>query len=287
TSLNVDIPGPSAPFSGLIPQNRTQGNLNLRPEKADTFTLGAVFQPRAIPGLRASVDYYNIDLRDAIDSLSAATIGTLCTNGDLTFCSFITTNAAGVPTGLFTGFRNYGSFKTQGLDMAVSYRMSLGGGTSLTTRISGTYALHSYVNAGTPGAPTIDRAGENGQGNLGALPRFRGNLTETLETGPFTLSAQVLFISAGKNDNLYTTQRDANGLWGPLSITDNSVPAAAYINLFSSVKVTDRFEFGLNIDNLLDKDPPFVPYQTQGQYTSGAYYDKIGRTFEVTARAKF
>lgn len=289
TSLTVDMdgPGPLPLFSGLIPQNRTIGNPALRPEKANTLTLGVVAQPRGIPGLRASVDYYNIDLRDAIDSLSAATIGSLCTGGDQTFCNIITTNSVGVPISLSTGFRNLGSFKSSGIDMAVSYRMGLGSETSLTTRFSGTYALHVYVNPGTPGAASVDRSGENGQANLGAIPRFRGNVTETLESGPFSLSAQLLFISAGTNDNLYTTERGSNGLWGPLSINDNSVPAFAYINLFSSFKVNDQFEFGINIDNLLNKDPAFVPYQTQGQATSGAYYDKIGRTFEVTARVKF
>ena len=38
----------------------TGGNLNLKPEKANTWTVGAVIRPRFIPGLSASIDYYHI-----------------------------------------------------------------------------------------------------------------------------------------------------------------------------------------------------------------------------------
>src|SRR5690606_23236725 len=109
--------------TAVVPQNRTVGNPNLRPEKADTLTIGAVVQPTGVPGLRMSLDYYKIDLQDAIDSLSAANIGNACTAGDAEACSFITFAGDGVtPTRLVAPIQNISQFETSGLDMALSYR---------------------------------------------------------------------------------------------------------------------------------------------------------------------
>ncbi|MBB5987538.1 TonB-dependent receptor [Sphingobium lignivorans] len=258
----------------VIPQNRTIGNLDLKPEKADTLTLGVVLQPSAIPGLRVSLDYYKINLKDAIDTLSAANIGNACTAGDALSCSFITFAANGVtPVRLEAPIQNISQFETSGLDLALSYRLSLGGSGALTTRLSGTYALHAYING-------IDRAGENGMGSLGSQPRFRGNLSQTYSNDVLSLTAQMLFISAGKNDNQFNTIP-------ALSINDNTINAAAYVNLLGSVKITDRFELNAGIDNLLDTDPPVSPYATQGQAVNGQLYDKIGRVFEVGAKVRF
>src|SRR6185437_9840993 len=46
-------------------QGSTNGNINLKPEKADTTGLGVVVTPGFFPGFSASFDYYNIDINDA------------------------------------------------------------------------------------------------------------------------------------------------------------------------------------------------------------------------------
>lgn len=259
--------------TAVIPQNRTIGNPDLDPEVANTLTIGTVVEPRAIPGLHISVDYFKIDLRGAIDSLSAANIGNFCTAGDAQSCSYITFAPDGTPLSLSAPIQNIAEFDTSGLDVALSYRLGLGGGSALTTRFSGTYALHAYING-------VDRAGENGMGSLGSQPRFRSNLSETFSTSSFSLTAQLLYISEGTNDNQFNTIP-------ALSINDNTISAAAYVNLYSSLKVSDRMELSFNVDNLFDKDPPVSPYATQGQPVNGQLYDKIGRTFEIGAKLKF
>jgi len=263
--------------SPLIPQNRTIGNPNLNPEVANTLTVGVVAQPRGIPGLSASVDYYRINLGDAIDSLSANTIGNLCTQGVQFYCSFIKFDTAGNPLSLTAGYQNISSFVSSGLDMALTYKLPLGGTSSLTARFAGTYALHAYIS--TAGV-TTDRAGENGQGNLGQTPRFRGNLSTTYSNDLFSLTAQLLYISKGKNDKSFNT---APGL----TINDNEIEAVAYVNLYGSLKITDRMQFTATIDNLFDRDPPVAGYATQGQAVNGQLYDKLGRSFMFGVNLKF
>src|SRR5262244_3578482 len=37
------------------------GNVDLQPERANTYTVGFLLTPRFIPGFSGSIDYYNID----------------------------------------------------------------------------------------------------------------------------------------------------------------------------------------------------------------------------------
>jgi iron complex outermembrane receptor protein len=87
-----------------IPSNTTVGNPHLKAEVGETFTFGAVFQPVGT-GIQASIDYYNINLKDAITSVTNP--GPLCSAGQAFFCSVYTYNSAGVPTSLTIGEQNF------------------------------------------------------------------------------------------------------------------------------------------------------------------------------------
>jgi iron complex outermembrane receptor protein len=58
-----------------------QGQCGLTPETADTTDVGVVLQPRFFPGFSASVDYWNIDLSNAIASPSLNQILVFCQQG--------------------------------------------------------------------------------------------------------------------------------------------------------------------------------------------------------------
>ena len=146
---------------------------------------------------------------------------------------------------------------------------------------SGTYVLHALVDSGT-GAAAIDRAGENGWANLGAIPTFRGNLSQTIGNKAWELSLQTIFISAGKQDANYNTLPTN-------TINDNHVPAVVYFNLYGKIFAGEnkRYEMFWAINNLLDKDPPPIPYSILNFPTNGQYYDKVGRNFMIGARVRF
>lgn len=46
------------------------GNPDLKEETANTFTVGAILTPRALPGLALTVDYFRIKVKDAINALA-------------------------------------------------------------------------------------------------------------------------------------------------------------------------------------------------------------------------
>jgi outer membrane receptor protein involved in Fe transport len=276
-----------------IPQNTSQGNPNVGPEFGNTLTAGIAYRGRgALRGVGLSVDYYNIKISDAITNLTTANIASLCSSGDAYFCSLFSYGpdpaAPGerIHTGLIAGSLNVGAFAQEGIDATLSYNSSLGfmgDGGRYSLAASGTYILSAIVDSGTGASnAVVDRVGENGMANLGAIPRFRGNLSQTIGNNAFELTLQTIFISAGKQDVTYNTLPTN-------TINDNRVPAAAYLNLFGKIFVGDtrRFELFWAINNLLDKDPPPTPYAILNFPTNGQYYDKVGRNFVLGARARF
>lgn len=277
--------------NAVIPQNTSAGNPNVDAETADTWTAGFAYRGSgALAGLGLSLDYYKIRINDAITNLSTVNIATLCNGGDSYFCGLFSYGpdpdrpGERIHTGLVAGSLNVGAFEQEGLDMTLNYRTDvgfLGNGGRYQVAASGTYVFHAYVDAGTGAAP-IDRAGENGWANLGAIPRFRGNLSQTIGNNDFELTLQTIFISKGKQDVTYNTLPTN-------TINDNTVPAVTYFNLFGKIFAGEDkdYQFFWAINNLLDKDPPPTPYIILNGPVNGQYYDKVGRNFMFGVRKKF
>jgi len=277
TNLSATVKGVTV---ALIPQNATLGNPDLAPERADTTTFGAVLTPRFIPGLTLAADYFNIDLQDAITTVSGTTAGTLCTAGQTFFCSLFTFNGA-TPTAYNARYLNAASLKTSGIDIAGTFRLPLnrinaGWRGALTLSFSGTYVRHFYSNLGN-GSSTIDYVEDN---SPAGVPRFRSNSSLTYDRDGWSITAQLTTISAGNIDNT------AN-LSPATSINDNHVPAFQYLNLQTSYDVNERLRLFAGMNNVFDTAPPALPSTTVFTLTNGIYYDTIGRTFTVGANVRF
>src|SRR5262249_20542747 len=123
------------------------GNPDLTPEKADTYTVGVVFTPRFIPGFNASVDWYNIKIKNPIvPGIGGALVVSQCIQQSR-FCDMIHRDP---DTGALFGLTlddgyvlnvntNSGSVETAGLDVAANYRFELGDLGSVAIQGIGTY----------------------------------------------------------------------------------------------------------------------------------------------------
>lgn len=109
------------------------GNPNLFSETSDSFTVGLVFQPNFVQGLNISVDYYDIEIEDAILFVQPQDIIDNCVDSssglDTGFCSQVTRNAATNDVDLVeSGFLNASALTTNGYDVNFDYRgIELGG----------------------------------------------------------------------------------------------------------------------------------------------------------------
>ena len=118
----------------------TGGNLALKPEKANTWTVGAVIRPNFFQGFSATIDYYHIKITDAITLPTPADIINSCF-GTITAASAsdpnctstrrnpISSQLDGSPAdtpGLFGALSNAGTLETDGVDFTFDYRHTLG-----------------------------------------------------------------------------------------------------------------------------------------------------------------
>src|SRR5690606_18583826 len=77
SGLGVDPTSFTDPNSATIP-GESRGNPNLAEEVADTTTFGIVLRPRFLPSFSLAVDWYDIELKDAISVASAEESAQIC-----------------------------------------------------------------------------------------------------------------------------------------------------------------------------------------------------------------
>ena len=87
---------------------------------ADTYSFGLALKPRFAPGLTATVDWYEIKVKDAIASRSATQILNLCTQQCGVFCDLVKRDAStGAITNLLQGAQNVAEIETSGINTTI------------------------------------------------------------------------------------------------------------------------------------------------------------------------
>ncbi|MBB5986924.1 TonB-dependent receptor domain-containing protein [Sphingobium lignivorans] len=266
------------------------GNDALHPEIADTWTAGLVLQPRMIPGLRFSVDYYDIKIRDAIDLVGAQVIADRCFQGGESYCALITRDPArnNMITEVVDQYLNVNEIKTRGIDFELDFSRRFGADNRIAINLLAT-RVFELVQVDATGA--INRAGQTGRQVSGPLgvPEYTLDGTLTYEKGSFGVTLLGHYIPKGSYDA---------GLIGPddpdykttlaNSINDNVVDDMLTFNL--SVRYTIERTGGATmqiyaaVNNLFDVDPPIAPGNS---VTNPVFFDQTGRTYRAGVRVKF
>ena len=175
-------------YNGLI-----GGNPNLKPETADTYTFGVVYTPTYLPSFSATVDYYDIKIKDVISTMGANLIVNQCViNNNPYFCSLVHRDTSGSIWLSQNGYvidplENLGYLHERGADLAIHYREGLGRFGAIDYAFNGTYVA-SFIKEPYPAAPGRPASGTyNCAGYFGAtcgnpLPKLRTVLTAEWET---------------------------------------------------------------------------------------------------------
>ncbi|MFD1786198.1 TonB-dependent receptor plug domain-containing protein [Sphingomonas floccifaciens] len=281
----------------------TGGNVNLTPEIARTTSFGAVFNPRFMNRLQASVDYYKISIRQAIGATAAGTALTNCIGtgvADLSspFCSLITfanndpTN--GAVLSVVSNNANFAEFRTKGLDFGLSYAQPLDeifegadGRLSLSAQATHVMEYRSTFDISALFPNGVNRAGQTGAlfGGTAGLPKWLVNSTIAYRGSRFETSVQFRWISRSRQNNAQIGP-DQDGYSPTLvnSINNNIIPAIGYANFNMSYNFgtqQKRNEFYLTVNNLTNQEPPLPAIN------NNAYYDLLGRSYRVGVRLSF
>jgi outer membrane receptor protein involved in Fe transport len=289
----------AAPSSNQI-NNTSGGNPALAPEKADTTTLGLVWEPGFVDNLSLSLDYWKIKVKGAVSSATASQIVTGCYNpasnpgfSNNVFCQLIQRdplngglNGSG-SKGVITQSSNLGLYDYSGFDIGAAYRLPLKNlGMPTMGRLDFKFDASIFQKADittVPGTPTIVQAGHYGVDVSTPYSKLKFNQRTTWNVGDFSVGYMWRFIGGT------TVQTDAAGSYQPQY---ESIKAYNYFDLNGSWQAMKNLKLSLTVNNALDKKAPFIgtgigPGAVNFGNTFPSVYDIIGRRYTMTATATF
>ena len=291
TDLHVVLPD-GTHYAGTTAFS-TQGNANLVPEVARTYTVGTVWTPDFISGLTVSLDYYRIHLNNAIGQIApTTTIQSLCeaSGGTSIYCAnyqrplpFSNTSIANFATKLFTFNLNTASQQTEAWDFETNYGWQMSDLVedwrgSWNARVLATYQPVISKTVLFPGA-LFTRTPDSST-------RITAFLNYTLND--WSLGLEDEWVSGFSQ------------VAGPVTPTINNW-VNPHVQSFNQVDLNISRNFALEgadmtgyfvVQNLINTQPAYVPNGTIGQlypvYSPGGGYgaqNAMGRYFTVGVRA--
>jgi len=240
------------------------GNPDVNPESADTLTLGIVWQASFLEGLSATVDYFNIEIDDAITAVNGSDVLKLCytdPNAYSEYCdSFSRHSVTNQVISLNQRPVNAAQEKVSGVDFNVQHNGEING---FNTKIElEATRLLAHENTPLPGQAINDLLGKITE-DQGSYTKWRGNLGFTLEAQSWATHYAIRYIGGAD---------DVNG-GGPIG---SSVPSITYHDVQASYQVNNNFSLSAGIDNLFDKSAPFLTSWNDAN-TDVMTYDLLGR----------
>ena len=288
-------------------------NPNLIEETSDSYTIGAVIQPRWIPGLSLTVDWYKINVNNVIVTLAAQTIVNSCYDSpglSSPLCGVFQRNLTGSPgpdgelpgqilnDSLVAGPQNFARRVRKGLDLEAAYRTNVTSNLALNTRLIYTHVFQNS-NFENPVLPNFENRILSELGD--PKDEFRWNVDLTLG-GRTTIGYVMRYIGPMYVNG--STYENFNAL--PSACTTNTNPVVCpplnsdafefqkykgvfYHNLRFDHRIKGSgfgkdFNFYVGVDNLFDKEPPFGLTATT---VGGAIYSIRGRNYYAGFKAQF
>lgn len=239
------------------------GNRNLREETARTWTAGVVLRPSFIPGLIASFDWYDINLKNAINTATAQELAELCVDQPTianVFCANITRSpATGYVASYFTQPQNVANFRTAGADFKLNYNFRTDKAGSFSLSLAGGY-LDRLEFVPSPGA-TVD---------VDRLERF---FPKWNATGDITWNLNKVTVNYGVTWFDNTRRYDVETLAG-----NPDVAAPQFLwhkqkwqqDIYMALDVNEKFRFFMGSNNLFNQKPDIAqdnyPISFVGRY---------------------
>ena len=297
-------PGPAA-----FAWNNQEGNANLQPETAHTYTAGiqlkSPFQNPVFSRMNLSVDYYKIHIDDAIEFATTDYLYQNCLDQPVAtalsspYCQAISRDPRFGTTALSnTPEANLATIDTAGVDLQFDWSTQL---SDIWKNAPGRFSLNvvstfliNYDTMSAPGQPIQRWYGTMGPTLSGTDPgagyAYKVNTTFGYAVGPAVISLTWKHLP----------QVNAASAVSPGNVT---LPTAAYdlFGLNTNWSLPHGLQLRFGIQNLFDVQPPTTGATTAVMVngapvtlasdgagaTNPAFYDELGRRFYVGLKARF
>ena len=224
------------------------GNPELDPETSKSVTIGAVFQPSFLDNFTLTVDYWEIEIENAISAVGSTDILEGCLDSasypNVPFCTAFIRRADGGLTDLTTGQINFAKQEASGVDFAAAYSFDYKENT-FGARLVGSYQekLDNFYNP-------LDLTESNSDISEVQLPELSGNLTLSWDRGPFGVALQTTYMDQ-QTVATYSVLQDHLDAYGAGAYFDET-----YIfDLNGSYEFSDKITFFGGVNNIADEEP--------------------------------
>lgn len=271
---------PAGQYNGIF-----GGNAGLAPEESDSFTFGAVFTPSFLDGFSLSVDYWHIEVAQAISSGIGEefTIRQCGATGDPSFCNLISRGPNG---NLWVGSANIrstdiniGFFEVAGIDFTGTFKTEIGDYGSLDFAFRGTM-LETWDEQPVPGGDINDCAGFWG----GSCGRPRPDWKHTFTT-VWNSHWDAQFVLGWRH--VGEVKEFALDRFTAKSVDYIDLSANYSAEIFGTVTT-----FNIGMSNVFDEDPPvYGLFNNVSVYGNGntipGTWDAMGRYYFVGLNVAF
>lgn len=228
------------------------GNPDLQPEEASTWTAGVVWTPAFAEDLSITLDYFDIEVKDAITSPDLQRILDDCyRDGITTSCALITRGNDGQITHLEGARQNIGRIETRGVDIDVTQNFHFSAG-QLALRGQATRLLQYDEHNKQSGTET-DWMGHVGT-TSSLYVKWRALVGATWYGSNWDFGVDGRYIDRGES-------------------TYRPVPSHTYWNLKAGWDVSEQLRLSAGVDNVMDREP----FNTSGAGDWNSSYDLRGR----------
>lgn len=277
------------------------GNPSLKPEESEGISVGAAITPTPLPEFSLSVDYFSVEVTDAIGTAGTDNVITGCydsTDFSSPLCNLIVgpthplvgaaphatsprRDAVGTISGVLLTSANLATFEVEGIDFAARYSMEgptlgefpLG---DVNFSLEGTYQLkYDYLpfSGGTVVSAASHIAEDQFSGNPAAFPEWQVKSRVGFDNGTWSANWTSRFMSEVTDINASTANLDDIG-------------DAMWYHDLQFGYTNDRYSASLVVKNLLDEEPPYVT-NYDDMNTINQSYDTVGRYFQLRLSAKY
>ncbi|WP_444919062.1 TonB-dependent receptor plug domain-containing protein [Microbulbifer sp. JMSA003] len=243
---NCDMVGAGFTQAGNQVPTNIGGSEDLQPEESTSFTAGIVWTPAFAEDLSITLDYFNIEIEDAITSADTQQILDDCyRDGNAAACTLVRRSDSGQIEYLEGSLMNIGEIKTSGIDIDVVQNFHYDAG-KLALRGQATHLLEyeEYNSQTDQTTDRVDYIGTTGD----AYTAWRGLASATWYADSWDFGADIQYIGDGHSPYL-------------------DMPSHTYLNLKAGWDVNDSMRLTAGIDNVTDREPS----TTSGSDWNGTY----------------
>ncbi|NQY97620.1 MAG: TonB-dependent receptor [Henriciella sp.] len=286
----ADLPPGVVPGGGgggaTIFQSGNAGELEA--ETSTALNVGLIYAPDWID-LRASIDYFEIEVTDQIAQLGAANILLGCYESDNfatePLCDLFErqTGNLGLVDTVIDNYINVAEQTNKGIDIQADYGHEFSFG-SLRVNTQWTYQMEDELVL-FPNSDPIDTNGEAGD------PEWVGELNLTFERGPWDVFWGMNYVDV--TSNIESNGGNTGTIFGNPVVFKLKTEPVTYHSASIGRDLPNDFTVRVGVSNLFDEQPPSVTTLNLGEYntvgTSAFYsqYDWLGRRFFLNVSKTF